>query len=396
MLEVESMYFLHEEHVRNISNPAFSRFLKELELKAYGAKTAMVDTINEAVNEGTLSKEQLGQFIDSEIRYGHHRLLFVKDIEKNSIAYMKSLTYEEVQRLIKTKGYSLPESNFIADVHYPTGLQICELKLDEDQLTLTFARTISCNYDGVIRRETDFAFVTINFEESTFTVRIRPRGGIVDKEGSKLIKVNQNAYFYILEDVMKKIFIGLDLIKSIHFKRSMYNIGIKLTERAEKKWRKQVEAIKDDVITISKTLSSKLPDIKQEEFDLEFRLTRLLERALIQSNFEELKKKEEGKLGWVSSFVFSDNSGGKIKSSTKENGRAIELSELYYDTKDTIDKVRTFDKIWINWFGEGKRIIDTRIECTQEYYEIHFFNYILNKDELDHVLSKIRTLAQGD
>lgn len=393
MSETTAMYLLHDEHARNLTREAFASILKHFGIKSSGLKEELIDRINENVNEHKIDKVELGKLIGAELRYGHHRNLFIKDLTELSNDYFKSIDLAEINRLIKTKGYEIPSISF-TDVHYPSGLHLCEIERQQDLLNFTFARTIYCITDkGGIRKETDFAFVTIDTNTKTFTVRIRPRGNVINPAVPKE-KINQNLFYYIIEDAMNKIFIQLDLLKSTHYKRHMYNIGYKLTERAEQKWREMVNEHSDYIASVSDSFHSKLSAISKKEFDINYRLTRLLERALIQSNFEDRKKKEEGRQGWVHSFVFSDDSGGRIKSSTKERSKAIELSELYYDTKDTIDKKKTFDKIWINWFTDTDRIVETRLECTQEYYEILLFSYLKNKEELDNVLSKIRTLAK--
>ncbi|MCP3741419.1 hypothetical protein [Rossellomorea sp. BNER] len=384
-------YFLRKDYAEDILVPSFIDFLKERKVVFTSIKMDIIRAFQEAVRNGTISTADLNSFLDKETRFGHNRTLFLKDIDSYSSNSLKKMSEKEIYELIISKGWQVPSQNSILNVYRPEELTLVEVGIEEGcNISLTFIEEVEIKKKDIIDRQNNYYFVNVDLINNIFSVRMRPRGNNVVQVGFDEYKIVTDVQcFYKIKNWVQKM-LNLSLLDSSHFKSTLYKIAKDLTEKAEEPWRKEVEKHNDEIETFSQEMLSKLEGIKPDVFDLEFRLKRLLERALIQSNFKKMKEKEPGKKGFVNAFHFSDRSGGKIKASSREKERAIDLSEIYYDTRDTIDKKKAYDIVWANWFVPGKKVsLSTRLEANDEFYQIHFYNY-LSEDELYYVLSEIK------
>lgn len=385
-----AIFKLRSDFKENITNPRLIEFLRSQSIPYTEIREDMFNSLESAVNEKKIKKEDLDRFLDKETRYGHNRTIFCYEIAQEDLHRINNLNIERLEELLQSKGWDLPDQPLI-EFYLPENLSLAEYTITEDKIVnLTFVETINTlSNKNNIKRENNYYFVTLNPSTKEFLVRMRPRSNVVKvSAGEVQNKISDSTLFYKIKKEVERIF-SIDCITSDYFKTTLYKIAKDLTEKAEEKWRKEVEYFDDEITKFSEEMQSKLEGVNPNIFNIKFRLTRLFERALIQSNFSELKAYKPGKKGFVSKFHFSDESGGKIKASSRENERAIELSEIYYDTRDTIDKSQSYDALWVNWFLKEKNVIRTKLESTSEYYNIHFFKYI-DEGDMSYVLSEIR------
>lgn len=386
----DSQFFLRKDFKEDVVNESFMKFLRDKQISFTAIREDLIAVFEENVRNGTITNEELCFFLDREIRYGHNRTMFVKDIDKTSLSLLKGLPEAELRALISSKGINIPNTNNILNIFLPETLTIGEFYLEPHQkITLTFIETINTARTNTVARENNYYFVEIDLINGVLLLRMRPRANqITSDDGNKVPYTN---HFYRILHLVERTF-NISTIGSTHYKTILYDITKELTIKAEEPWRLEVDKHYDDIKKFAQELEAKLEGLNTRKFDLEFRLQRLLERALIQSNFKLIKQNELGKKGYIHMFNFSDRSGGKIKASSKERERAIELSEIYYDTRDTIDKEKAFDIIWVYWFlnDSDNKAVYTKLEANDQFFQIHFFKY-LSKDDMNHVLSQIRT-----
>ncbi|MFB5661572.1 hypothetical protein [Alteribacillus sp. HJP-4] len=388
--DTEKKYTLRKDFKKNITNTPLKNFLRKYSIQFTEISEDLISKLEENVDNGKIPYNDLYEFLEHETRYGHNRTMFCYEIATEDLNKIRSLNITKLENLLRIKGWELPELQLI-DFYLPEKLLLAEYTISTcKEINLTFVETIniSGNEDKVIKKDNNFYFVTINPNEKIFSVRMRPRANAVKVVGGNISnKINDVQLFYKIKKIIEDIF-SINLITSIFFKNTLYEIAKDMTEKGEEEWKKEVSKYKKEINDFAEEMQSKLPGIDPEIFDLKFRLTRLFERALIKSNFTQLKVNKPGKKGYVHMFHFSDKAGGKIKASSKEKEKAIELSEIYYDTRDTIDKSRAYDILWVYWFQKNE-ILRTKLEATSEYYQIHFYKY-LSKDDIFHVLSEIR------
>ncbi|XQY90685.1 hypothetical protein ACNRWW_14255 [Metabacillus sp. HB246100] len=394
-IEAEKQYFLRKDHASDIVNDSYIKFLRDKSIQFVAVRHDIIRSFQLAVNEGKISNEELKKFLDKETRFGHNRTVMCKDLDIYSLKRLKSMTENEIVELMKKKGWNRPKQNNILSIYLPETLTLAEVSIIEtEEINLTFIETIKTLKKNIIDRENNYYFITVDLLQGTLYIRMRPRGNNVTlTDGDDYKKVTDTQCFYKILKTCTDM-LDITLIDSTHFKSTLYLIAKELTEKAEEQWRNEVQKYNENIQEFSQEIESKLNGLDKNSFDLEFRLHRLLERALIQSNFEQIKQKEPGKKGFINAFHFSDKSGGKIKASSREKERAIDLSEIYYDTRDTIDKRKAYDTVWVNWFVPGKKVsLSTRLEANNEFYQVHFYNY-LNEDDYYYVLSEINYFKQ--
>lgn len=384
----DSKFILRRDFREDISNDAYIKFLSEKKISFTAIKEHLISTFEESVRNGAISNEELYFFLDREIRYGHNRTIFIKDIDITSLTLLRSLSEIELKELLVSKAINVPQTNNLLNIYLPETLTIAEfLFLPNKSISITFVETIHTNRKETVVRENNYYFVEIDLSSAVVLIRLRPRANQINNE----VKVPYTNHFYKILKIIERTF-NITTIGSTHYKTNLYKITKELTMRAEEPWREEVNKHNEIIKGFADEINSKLDGINSKKFDVEFRIKRLLERALIQSNFNLIKQNEPGKKGYIHMFNFSDRSGGKIKASSKEKERAIELSEIYYDTRDTIDKEQAFDVIWVNWFINDKnnKTVPTKMEANEAFLHVHFFKYLL-KDDMNHVLSEIRT-----
>jgi hypothetical protein len=391
-ITADSEFFLRQDFKEDIVNEAYINFLRDKQIPFTAIREDLISTFEENVRNGKISNEELYFFLDREIRYGHNRTLFIKDIERVSLNTLKCLSEHEVKELITSKGINIPNNNNILNIYLPETLTIGEFYLEQDhRINITFIETISTTRINTVARENNYYFVEIDLLNGMLLIRMRPRSNQINGlDNNKILYTN---HFYRLLKIIERTF-NISTIGSTHYKSILYKIAKELTVRAEEPWRLEVEKYEDRIAEFAEEFETKLEGLDSRKFDLKFRVQRLLERALIQSNFKLIKYNEPGKKGFINMFHFSDKSGGKIKASSKERERAIELSEIYYDTRDTIDKAKAFDILWVNWFlnNTNNKTVQTKLEANEQFFQIHFYKYLL-KDDMYHVLSQIRTFV---
>jgi hypothetical protein len=384
-----SQFILRRDFREDIVNEAYMTFLRDKQIPFTAIREDLLNTFEENVRNGNITNAELSFFLDRETRYGHNRTLFIRDIDKHSLRILKSLSENDLKSLISSKGINIPEINNILNVYLPETLTIGEFYLEENQkITITFIETIHTTRTNTVARENNYYFVEIDFINEMLLFRMRPRANQI---GTENIKVPYYNHFYRILQIVERTF-NISTIGSTHYKNTLYDITKELTIRAEEPWRLEVEKHEEVIKQFAQEMEAKLDGLDTSKFDLKFRLQRLMERSLIQSNFKLIKQNEPGKKGYIHMFHFSDKSGGKIKASSKERERAIELSEIYYDTRDTIDKEKAFDIIWVYWFlnNNNNKTVSTKLEANEQFFQVHFFKYLL-KDDMNHVLSQIRT-----
>ncbi|KIL46428.1 hypothetical protein KP77_25550 [Jeotgalibacillus alimentarius] len=367
-----------------INSASLQIFLKDQGVNNDGLKPGMISALEDAVNEDEISDSDLYLFLDKEIRFGRHRTIFIKDIAESDISTLKTMSEDEIKSIIINKGFAIPNNNILS-VELPDTTTLAEVIIEPgSRIYLTFIETVKVLKTETVSRENNFYFVEIDLENSRFSVRLYPRSKQINSR-NKIVPYS--IHFFNIERTLKRIF-GFSTIQTTHYKNTLYDIANDFTQKAEQKWVNKVNAHDKALDDFTDMMLTKLPDIKPSEFNLRNKLQKLLERALIQSNFDDLKQQHSKKKGYLRKFNFSDSTGGVVNASSQERERSIDLSEIYYDTKDTIDQLKKYDKVWVYWFTDGEPI-ENRLEANDDYLEIHFFKHI-SQEDLFYVLSEIK------
>jgi hypothetical protein len=128
-------------------------------------------------------------------------------------------------------------------------------------------------------------------------------------------------------------------------------------------------------------------------------------------------------------FDFKDDRGGRINARSQHRSMPIQTSDIFFDTRETIDEVKLLDNLWVAWFKEleaseiddeiqdsleldfdsededidisisDEELIETerkavrirtKIASYTGFYKVEFKRYLL-KEEYNHVLSLIES-----
>lgn len=144
-------------------------------------------------------------------------------------------------------------------------------------------------------------------------------------------------------------------------------------------------------------------------------------------NEEVITQYVDGKKGYINMFDFKDDRGGRINARSQHISTPIQTSDIFFDTRETIDEVKLLDSLWVVWFKRPEGVIEdmenieweldtdeedfelgnevqttadeskvirinTKIAAYTGFYKIEFKRYLL-KEEYDHVLSLIKSFT---
>lgn len=374
--------YLNFDSLRNFLRPIRS-------LHSSGSKMELIARIEEAINNRTLPKEVFDEFLAHELRYGHNRALFITRINSSSLHKVKD--YSRLKDALRTAGLTDQEfSDYVNCFPLSEDAELVHLEVDRDgsnvkKVILCFANLIMVNRiteDGMVSVEdTDYVWITIDIVNEQLFIAVRPRGNLNDTSSRTVAIFNYFANY--LTDVF-----SLKYFSNDEMKYTLYNIFKELTTKAEKPYVEKVAPFFPEIEEFCQKVADGigLPS-SDAPVNLPFRIRRLLERALIQNDFFNFKAYSNGKIGTVERFFYADETGAKVNATANE-GDGIELNDIYFDTRDTIDDQRMFNKLWVKWFVPGGSEVDTKLEVTSNYFLVHIYRYHSGAEQ-DHVLSTI-------
>lgn len=397
-------YFITDDVVDNINLERFKVLLRSHNLHVSGTKNELVQRVVDAVNgytpDTTLDIISLDNFIADEISHGKNRMLFVSSFPVANKRALKDPG--SIEASLISKGLHHENFNSIRTTSQPNNVELVYLNIYSDNLTvkkisLSFAKTI--RIEGLLDQEgevlppklqTDFVWVDILPDEEKILIKIKPRSSYNFDHNAKTREIYEE-----ISTTIREIF-NLAPRQVGDFKNLLYKMFKDLTQTSEEPFRKRVNPLLDEIKEISEkwAYTIGLPN-NTYPVDLPYRLFRLLERAIIQNEFFEYQSYFEGKRGIVDRFVFSDPTGAQVNARSGHVDDGIALADIYFDTRDTIEISRKFDKLWVTWFfvcdlEKAPEKIETKFEVYKDHYIIHFLYTYTTKEVEDHVLSNIK------
>ena len=125
------------------------------------------------------------------------------------------------------------------------------------------------------------------------------------------------------------------------------------------------------------------------------RLKDLLERVIIQENFDEYMGYAEGKNGIITKLEFTDPTGASVRANagTKKDD-TLELCDIFFDTRKTLSNESKINQLIIDWFLPEKLEISNKVTCrffvTNRYLAVNFQRINLSKEVEEYVFSNLR------
>lgn len=379
--------YLNYDSLRNFLRPLPS-------IASSGVKNELINRIEEAINNNVLPKETFAEFLSHELRYGHNRVLFITRI--NSATLHKIKDFSRLKEALKTADLPNEEfSDYIDFVPHSEKPELVHLEINRvgasvQQIVLCFANMVLVNRTtGEMTsslEDTDYTWVTIDIINEQLIVALRPRSNFSNETSAKSV-----ATFVYYTNYLSQIF-SLKYFSNDEMKSTLYNIFKEMTTKAERPYVEKVRPLESEITKFCNEVAASIGLSSCEQpVNLPFRVRRLLERALIQEDFLNFKAYSIGKVGTVERFLYADETGARVNATT-DDSEGIGLKDIYFDTRDTIDDQKTFNKLWIQWFydSDPQNNISTKLEVTSKYYIIHFYKYHTGVEQ-KHVLSAIET-----
>ncbi|TVX92555.1 hypothetical protein [Paenibacillus agilis] len=431
---MENSFIIRQDIASSINAGQFRFFAKNNQIQHQGNKNNLLRNITLSVNEGQVNEEVVREFFREQLWYGKNKHNFYIELDSESLETFKYK--ESIDEYLTSRG--LGQFNNIDTIHFPESITLSRFEYEVDQFD---SSTISKIYVGFIEKNyiqklgngtamftpvNTYVCCEIDLVTNTLLLRIRSRSQLKNNQNveDKAISVNSIAKQYM--DLISSDF-GLLYLDSgsEEIKNKMYKIEKELTNFIELQILPKVLEHINLISDFTKEIANKL-ELKsnQDPINLVERIVGLLERGLIVQNEGVVERYFEGKLGYVSKFDFRDDRGGRIQARTEQRRKPIQTSDIFFDTKETINEVQLLDSIWIIWFKEldtaideplleaeysvedneveivedtiedQKKVarIDTRINAFKGFYKIEFKRYLL-KEEYNHVLSLINSFT---
>jgi hypothetical protein len=384
----------------------FRELLRNNGLAVSGTKKELTSRIIQAINgelersEHTLTVEKLDEFIANEIAHGKNRMLFISSFPEQASQNLKDIEFvkkslEEAN--LPTENFNILRTTSLPENTTPVYLNIEQFNNEVTKISLCFAKkdVISglVDEEGEVippRMETDYIWTDIIPDEQKIIIKMR------QKSGSNFTNYSRTKEIYdeistLIRETFSLAPKNLGSVKNI-----FYNMFKDLTETAEKPFRDKVSPFVQQITDFANDIAEKI-GLKSSAYpvDLPHRLVRLLERALIQQDFDQYERYFEGKRGIVTRIYYSDDTGASVNARSSESEEGIAVADIYFDTKESIESRGVLDKIWITWFyrenpNKPLQKIETKFEAYKEYFIIHFLYAYTTKEIQNHVLSNFK------
>lgn len=383
-----------ESLAERINQKRLQDFARRHGVHISGTKQELIDRIMQAVADAhsPLSMEALDDFIADEISHGRNRLLFVSEMPEQAAIQLREEGY--VRSCLENKEFQSQDFNNLRSNDVQENVKLLYLSLAKEGpvvklIALCFARSMTVEVETtddegevtlIEKQVIDYFWVDIVVPDRRIIIKVRSRGGF----GTYEKEVYAEIYNLVAETF------SIPPVTMYYTTNTIYKIFKNLTETAEKPFREKLSVLNTNIDQFAQRCANTIGIQNYlSPIDLPHRLSRLFERALIYDNLVQYQAYAEGKIGIISRIAFSDETGAKVNARSGD-ADGIEMADVYFDTRDTIDLLKNVDRIWVNWFINRDSKVETKLEGTLKYYLVHFTRGYTTKEVEDYVLSQIK------
>lgn len=423
-----------------ISVGAFRSFAKKNDIDYSGVKANVIRNIILSVRNETLEEEVVRNFIKEQLWYGKNKHVFFTEVVGDAIEefkYTDSLleyfsnrgvnSFNNLDRLHLPEGMPLARFEYEKNIHNPSIIDKVFLGFIEKNFTYSFNEQ-----SPVFEAVNTYICVEIDLSSNSLILKTRSQKKLKTSQDINSSNVTANSLAKKYFDRLQQDY-GFEYLDGMsdEIKNTMYNIEKELTSFIELQFQPKVLEHESTINDFTNEIAKRLGlTSNYDPINLPERIIGLLERALIVENQGVIKEYREGKKGYVNMFDFKDDKGGRINARSKHRTIPIQTSDIFFDTRETIDEVKLLDSLWVAWFmavdrdiedaqieletdaddddegidpndskevleqGERKIIVvKTKIVAYKDFYKVEFARYI-TKEEYDHVLSLIGSFKE--
>lgn len=384
--------------INRINVNQIRKILKEHKSPIGMKKSEMLNNLKSAAEKNLygFSPEIFDQFVANEVSHGRNRSLFISAISLSDKNKMSQLEY--VKNRLREHNLSTSNFNNIKSIQRPDEFTLVYLNIKADensinQLDMAYAKKYTFqakDLEGQIKthNDTDHIWISFLLSENKLIIKLWEKNNTAFGTNYHRTRLLYGEIIQLLRNLFN---IGLSVGRD--YKEMLFDLFKDLTDACAAPYRDRVSQLSEQINAFSDVCINNL-SLYNDHVDIPSRLKGLLERALIQSDFTNYQSFAEGKKGIVGRIAFSDATGAYVNARASASEGRIEMADIYFDTKDTIEQLKGFDKLWITWFfipGKDKKYIEipTRIEVYKGFYVIHFLHKYTTKEIVDYVLSCI-------
>ncbi|WP_217581000.1 hypothetical protein [Lysinibacillus sp. GbtcB16] len=396
--------FVKEE----ISHQSLQNFMKNYGKSYSHRKEDLFQKIEAELNSENpaFTETAINDLIKEEIKYGSRRSLFlakfsfadakkINTVEK-ATAFLFNITGKKSMNLNTLN--SIESNNF--KISKDLNTEYISLITNDKQVNVnsidicfTYFSEITVKdkeKNQAINQVKEYIWVNIDIRHRNLIIRIHPPQNDIFGKNYSAIQL-----FNSIRDLLSET---INFKEMISYQEMLYDLFKNTTDVSEKPFRDRIKTHTHLIEPFIKNVSQeKLFSNEKYNSLLNERIVDLMERILIQDNFKEYIGYAEGKVAVLNKMHFKDGTGASVQASSgSKNGDTLELSDVFFDTRKSIEKEQKLKTLWIDWFKiddtnkENIAKIKTKFETANEYLLIHFLDTFLIKEDQEYVFSKLR------
>lgn len=421
----------------NINIAVLRKFSKENGVDYQGNKANVIRNIIIAVRNGNLREETVREFIKEQLWFGKNKHNYFIEIDGETVEEFKDT--DNLLRYFQDRG--ITPFNNIDRINNPEGVSLARFEYDVDTQDPTIVNKV---YIGHIERNYTYYFeqqspvfdpvntyicTELDLINNILVLRVRSRSSM---KASQDINSNTITANYLAKKYLRRYEedYGIEYLDGApdQVRNTMYNIEKELTNFIELQFKPKIEEHEEVINKFTEDISDLIGlESSEEPIKINERIVGLLERALVMQDEDVITQYVDGKKGYINMFDFRDDRGGRINARSQHISTPIQTSDIFFDTRETIDEVKLLDSLWVVWFkraennqedldnmeweldtdeedfDDGVELpaendegtvtrIKTKIAAYTGFYKIEFKRYLI-KEEYDHVLSLIESFT---
>lgn len=393
-----------------INSVHLSSFLKQQNLFSYENKNLnyKLDYLFENMNDTNNLKDQFKLFLCEEAKYTVNRIVVTTPIKITSTSPLfDTNTFEEAFPEYAEYNNIINFDDNMLDRYYREDplqyIQFLEEKQQQNgQITIiskAFVKkkiqvktiTTDDDTDTITTPFLDFVWIDVFPQKNYYRIHFSEGISSITNNGQL---TSEQIYDYFSNKIETLFKISTTMPSAEHV---LYKIYKDLTNTAESPYVNRIANFNSKIDSFVSEISEDInySDENIDGIDLNIRVKKLLERAIIQQDFQTYVETTHNREGFIDKFQYQDSTGGRVLASSNDASFDMSKHDIYFDTKETININKMLNTLWVRWFRNEfideaniTTQIKVRYEAHPRYYVTHFLFSHVSKEVCEYVLPK--------
>lgn len=398
------MNFKFERFIKDeIVIKQIDKYFKEKEIKVPKEITSKTHFFEECVNasETKLDLQIAEELIYNSIKYGARRFLFICKFEKRSQLKLSNADFllrsikkidSSITTLDKINTLNSEQTNKITDFNTDI-IEYLSVDKNKDgkvaKLELCITNLSRKNAEDSSTYIKNFYWIELNIDKNIAIFRIPSSGYIFGKA------LDSHQAFAKYYEILKRDF-EIEFQVMTDYSETLYDVAKDIFKIAEKPFTERFAEADKNLSRITEFVhSSKLFKNAGSHSIFNERLKDLLERVIIQENFDEYMGYTEGKNGIITKLEFVDPTGASVRANAgSKNEDTLELCDIFFDTRKTLSEESRINQLIIDWFLPEEIEIADKVNCRffvgTRYLGMNFQYIKLSEEVEEYVFSNLK------